>query len=1289
MMRPTILRVVDDIYHVDGVTDGREWAAFGDIVEVRRPAGGSLSAALNEAARQVVGPGWVMMVEEGELPVGSPEALDDELARAVEHLVSDRHQLALASIMIGPDWLFGTAHPRAWYVPAGSSFCDEFYFDFEIDPVVLSRRPLHDLSLIAFTQHLFCVRRDVSIRSLQSLARREAVRATLDPRLWTIPERQHYEACVLQPATPVLSLCVIARRVDESLKRMLASVRGHVSEVCILFTAEQHDEAEVRAALADVVRVALKLGWWKDPDEFALPSGERCIANFDHARQVSFELATGLWRMFLDSDDTLEWSAPSQVEPPPLWELCVTKWRDDRSIGFPYFYAASGEGDIQMIAQPRNCIWRWTEDDKPIWRWHRPLHERVIPTEWNKGTRHKDYRLPGDVFIIRHHGANDATEHQARNYTISQSALERRNDLQDDDRAALLFVMAIIEYATKKPGGLERLRACIALAPNDSYGFLAAIHAAEALVLENRGAEVPELLLPVIDRRPGDLALCLAMARAYQSFGQTHLALKWFAEAYKPRPENPAEYRSLPLDEQVKGRLEATALAVDLDRLDYALMFLEGAAPEIQARQDFQDAFGEVHRQRGDLAAAAAVRTLTHYLLSLDCVDYAEQVIQSLPPQLVEQQQVVASARGVELRMRHIRCPEDYLACYNVCNEADMVIKAKAHHKAILKRIIEHNPATFIDVGCNTGWLLLSVAKALPECRCVGLDISAARIDEARRRCAIEGFGDRVALKVIASDAAEEMLELAGSVFPHPRVVLVSEVIEHLGDPERTLSLWAAVADRLLVTCPDVEAYWNLWKHARRLDMPPSVCEKTARAEGFEHIRCYDAHRLARELHGVGLEVERIERVNIARSAGEEPGKQNDRSLLFADAGFAPEPTPRRARVDIYAQGWIPWGPRAHLEGSGSSRMVGGSEQAVIHLAPELVKLGYEVHVYADPMDRREYDRGVWWHHLGEFQPSEKRDAVIVWRRPEHLLRLHSEAAGRWPVMIWCHDVPNVRQGHEYNVADKVIVLSDYQARLYHELVGVPNEKLVTLQNGVDAAAVAAASRRELDEVAGAARDLHAVFYGSSGDRGLLHLLRMWPSVREAVPDARLFATYRTDLMRWPTNPPTWFAIADEIERLGATLPGVTFYPGLPHDEYLATAARCGVWAYPSNFEEISCIVAMEMQALGLEPVATDLAALEETVLEGPFVRWSTVSEELTAGGAERRDGTLWVPDGCFSKTFRDVLVGALLSPMPPEDRLKLSEAALARYSWTRTARLFAEAIEANDGYESGEDPSR
>ena len=51
------------------------------------------------------------------------------------------------------------------------------------------------------------------------------------------------------------------------------------------------------------------------------------------------------------------------------------------------------------------------------------------------------------------------------------------------------------------------------------------------------------------------------------------------------------------------------------------------------------------------------------------------------------------------------------------------------------------------------------------------------------------------------------------------------------------------------------------------------------------------------------------------------------------------------------------------------------------------------------------------------------------------------------------------------------------------------------------------------------------VIYCSSADRGLLHLLRMWPHVLDEEPDATLEVFYPLHLMRFAENPPVWFDV--------------------------------------------------------------------------------------------------------------------------------------------------------------------
>lgn len=127
----------------------------------------------------------------------------------------------------------------------------------------------------------------------------------------------------------------------------------------------------------------------------------------------------------------------------------------------------------------------------------------------------------------------------------------------------------------------------------------------------------------------------------------------------------------------------------------------------------------------------------------------------------------------------------------------------------------------------------------------------------------------------------------------------------------------------------------------------------------------------------------------------------------------------------------------------------------------------------------------------------------------------------------------------------------------------------------------------------------HTLFWGSSYDRGLKHLLFMWSEIREKYPDAVMHICYGWDLfviahrdnperMMWKSN----------VESLMAQ-EGIIHHGRVGKDELQKIQKQCGIWVYPTDFDEINCITALASQKLGLVPVVIDKAALSETVQSG------------------------------------------------------------------------------------------
>jgi tetratricopeptide (TPR) repeat protein len=73
------------------------------------------------------------------------------------------------------------------------------------------------------------------------------------------------------------------------------------------------------------------------------------------------------------------------------------------------------------------------------------------------------------------------------------------------------------------------------------------------------------------------------------------------------------------------------------------------------------------------------------------------------------------------------------------------------------------------------------------------------------------------------------------------------------------------------------------------------------------------------------------------------------------------------------------WGPWSLREG------IGGSEEAIIRLAPKLAKLGYKVVVYAKPGADAGFYEGVMWRNFWEWNPEDEFDIFVAWRAPFYL----------------------------------------------------------------------------------------------------------------------------------------------------------------------------------------------------------------------------------------------------------------------------------------------------------------
>jgi glycosyltransferase involved in cell wall biosynthesis len=304
---------------------------------------------------------------------------------------------------------------------------------------------------------------------------------------------------------------------------------------------------------------------------------------------------------------------------------------------------------------------------------------------------------------------------------------------------------------------------------------------------------------------------------------------------------------------------------------------------------------------------------------------------------------------------------------------------------------------------------------------------------------------------------------------------------------------------------------------------------------------------------------------------------------------------------------WEDWSPNSLSKG------IGGSEEAVIKIADELSKLGYKVVVYGKPGADRGIHKGVTYLHSHEINLKDNFNIFICWRMPS-VFNTPIKAKKKF---LWLHDVhnPNEFTPKILNNLDKVIVLSKYHRSLFPN---IPEEKIFYSSNGIN----------KEDYTGKSKKNPHKLIYTSCPSRGLEYLLDWWKDIKKEVPQAELHVFYGFDnfLKGWSGNPEKMNWVEQMKQKL--IQPGIIFHGRQPQDVVVNHTLEANIWAYPTEFPEISCITAMKMQACGVIPITSGYAALEETQQYGikteiPKIK-ETVIKTLKDNTFNREEMTSW-----------------------------------------------------------------
>lgn len=281
-------------------------------------------------------------------------------------------------------------------------------------------------------------------------------------------------------------------------------------------------------------------------------------------------------------------------------------------------------------------------------------------------------------------------------------------------------------------------------------------------------------------------------------------------------------------------------------------------------------------------------------------------------------------------------------------------------------------------------------------------------------------------------------------------------------------------------------------------------------------------------------------------------------------------------KIFIYAGNCVPFHSKSLEE-----RALGGTETAIIRLSEEIQKLGHEVHIFT-PHENPPAEGPVHFHSLAQIQNFPDTDVYISVRDWIPLF-FEVQAKQRY---FWTGD--SYDQFSNYGIGDKRVVdridaflsVSRWQADEICKRSGFPNEKCFVLGNGIQISLFQQAQTKKRKRL----------IYSSTPYRGLEFVPALFMSLKKLHPDLELhiFSSYSI----YDQSDDAFSELRSQLEKL----PDTKLYGSIPQSELAQEFLKSSILFYPCNFEETSCITAIEAMAAGCVPLTSALGALPETI---------------------------------------------------------------------------------------------
>jgi len=283
-------------------------------------------------------------------------------------------------------------------------------------------------------------------------------------------------------------------------------------------------------------------------------------------------------------------------------------------------------------------------------------------------------------------------------------------------------------------------------------------------------------------------------------------------------------------------------------------------------------------------------------------------------------------------------------------------------------------------------------------------------------------------------------------------------------------------------------------------------------------------------------------------------------------------------------------------------RSLGGSESAAYYLAKNLAERGHKVTMFTEDKEGGVFD-GVNYQWMGErtqehpmgfryhfYCVQTPHDVNIAQRHP---LSFQHKFASKIN-LLWLHDIAMRRNqpailSTMWNV-DQVMTVSEFHKKQIVEEWEFDEKIITPITNGVDGNLYKTTETVPLPD--GFNSEGLTLLYQSRPERGLANLVQpggIMDQLLERRPDAHLY------VCGYEHTVPEMQGFYDGLYKCVETLSNCTNMGYLTKEQLASVQCSSDLLVYPTEFEEVSCITAMEAMYAGLPMIASEWAALPET----------------------------------------------------------------------------------------------